>query len=43
MEDLPWDDDTFDLVTGFNAFFFANDMVAARARPAASPRPVRPS
>jgi SAM-dependent methyltransferase len=29
MEDLPWDDDTFDLVTGFNAFFFANDMVAA--------------
>jgi SAM-dependent methyltransferase len=29
MEALPWDDDTFDLVTGFNAFFFANDMVAA--------------
>jgi SAM-dependent methyltransferase len=29
MEDLPWEDDTFDLVTGFNAFFFANDMVAA--------------
>ena len=29
MERLPWDDDTFDLVTGFNAFFFANDMVAA--------------
>jgi SAM-dependent methyltransferase len=29
MEDLPWDDDTFDLVTGFNAFFFAHDMVAA--------------
>jgi SAM-dependent methyltransferase len=29
MEDLPWDDDTFDLVTGFNSFFFANDMVAA--------------
>lgn len=29
MEDLPWADDTFDLVTGFNAFFFANDMVAA--------------
>ena len=27
--DLPWDDDTFDLVTGFNSFFFANDMVAA--------------
>jgi SAM-dependent methyltransferase len=29
MEELPWDDDTFDLVTGFNAFFFADDMVAA--------------
>jgi len=29
MEDLPWEDDTFDLVTGFNSFFFADDMVAA--------------
>ena len=29
MEQLPWDGGTFDLVTGFNAFFFANDMVAA--------------
>src|SRR6266498_2505534 len=29
MEDLPWNDDSFDLVTGFNSFFFANDMVAA--------------
>lgn len=29
MERLPYDDDTFDLVTGFNAFFFANDLVAA--------------
>jgi hypothetical protein len=29
MEDLPWDADTFDPVTGFNSFFFANDMVAA--------------
>src|SRR6266571_3805752 len=29
MEDLPYHDDTFDLVTGFNSFFFANDMVAA--------------
>ena len=29
MESLPYDDDTFDLVTGFNSFFFANDMVAA--------------
>jgi SAM-dependent methyltransferase len=29
MESLPWDDDSFDLVTGFNSFFFADDMVAA--------------
>jgi SAM-dependent methyltransferase len=29
MERLPWDDDTFDVVTGFNAFQFAADMVAA--------------
>jgi SAM-dependent methyltransferase len=39
MEELPWDDDTFDLVTGFNSFFFANDMVAAlrEARRVAKP------
>jgi SAM-dependent methyltransferase len=39
MEQLPWDDDTFDLVTGFNSFFFANDMVAAlrEARRVAKP------
>jgi SAM-dependent methyltransferase len=29
MEQLPHGDDTFDLVTGFNAFFFAADMTAA--------------
>jgi SAM-dependent methyltransferase len=29
MEALPYDDDTFDLVTGFNTFFFATDLVAA--------------
>jgi len=29
MEHLPYDDGSFDLVTGFNSFFFANDMVAA--------------
>jgi SAM-dependent methyltransferase len=39
METLPWDDGTFDLVTGFNAFFFADDMVAAlrEARRVAKP------
>jgi SAM-dependent methyltransferase len=29
MERLPYGDDGFDLVTGFNSFFFAADMVAA--------------
>ena len=29
MEALPFDNDVFDLVTGFNSFFFADDMVAA--------------
>lgn len=29
MESLPYDDDTFDLVTGFTSFFFANDIVVA--------------
>jgi SAM-dependent methyltransferase len=29
MERLPYPDDTFDVVTGFNSFFFAADMVAA--------------
>jgi SAM-dependent methyltransferase len=29
MEALPWEGDTFDVVTGFNSFFFANDMVVA--------------
>jgi SAM-dependent methyltransferase len=29
MESLPYEGDSFDLVTGFNSFFFANDMVAA--------------
>jgi SAM-dependent methyltransferase len=28
-ESLPFDDDSFDAVTGFNSFFFADDMVAA--------------
>jgi SAM-dependent methyltransferase len=29
MQALPYEDDAFDLVTGFNSFFFAADMVAA--------------
>ncbi len=29
MERLPYESDSFDLVTGFNAFFFATDIVAA--------------
>jgi SAM-dependent methyltransferase len=29
MEAMPFEDDSFDLVTGFNSFFFANDIVAA--------------
>jgi SAM-dependent methyltransferase len=39
MEDLPWEDDTFELVTGFNSFFFADDMAAAlrEARRVAKP------
>ena len=39
MEALPYDDDTFDLVTGFNSFFFATDLVGAlrEARRVAKP------
>jgi SAM-dependent methyltransferase len=29
LQFLPWEDDRFDLVAGFNAFFFAADMTAA--------------
>lgn len=42
MERLPWADDSFDVVTGFNSFFLAADMVNALrearrvARPGAS-------
>jgi SAM-dependent methyltransferase len=39
MEALPYEDHTFDLVTGFNSFFFADDIVAAlrEARRVAKP------
>jgi SAM-dependent methyltransferase len=42
MEDLPWDDGSFDLVTGFNSFFFANDMVAALREAGRVTRPNAP-
>jgi SAM-dependent methyltransferase len=29
MQDLPWADDSFDIVTGFNSFFFAADLGCA--------------
>jgi len=29
LQSLPYDDDSFDAVTGFTSFFFADDMVAA--------------
>ncbi|MGZ4331583.1 MAG: class I SAM-dependent methyltransferase [Solirubrobacteraceae bacterium] len=29
MEALPYEDDSFDLVTGFNSFFFADEIVEA--------------
>jgi SAM-dependent methyltransferase len=29
MEELPWDADSFDVVTGFNSFFIAADMASA--------------
>ena len=31
LQSLPWEDETFDLVTGFNSYFYAEDPVAAFA------------
>jgi SAM-dependent methyltransferase len=42
MESLPWGDDSFDLVTGFNSFFFADDMVAALREAGRVARPGAP-
>jgi SAM-dependent methyltransferase len=42
MEQLPWDDDSFDVVTGFNAFFFADDMVSALGEARRVARPGAP-
>jgi len=39
LERLPWDDAAFDVVTGFNAFQFAPDIVAALAEAARVTRP----
>ncbi len=42
MENLPWKDGSFDLVTGFNSFFFADDMVAALREAGRVARPGAP-
>jgi SAM-dependent methyltransferase len=42
MEALPWPDATFDLVCGFNAFFFAQDIVAALREAGRVARPGAP-
>jgi SAM-dependent methyltransferase len=42
MESLPWPDASFDLVAGFNSYFFAADMVAALRESARVARPGAP-
>jgi SAM-dependent methyltransferase len=42
MQHLPYDDDSFDLVTGFNSFFYADDMVAALREAGRVARPGAP-
>ncbi len=42
MEELPWADDSFDLVTGFNSFFIAADMVHALREAGRVARPSAP-
>jgi SAM-dependent methyltransferase len=42
MEALPWTDATFDVVCGFNAFFFADDLVAALREAGRVARPGAP-
>jgi len=42
MESLPYEDDSFDMVTGFNSFFFATDMVAALREAGRVARPGAP-
>jgi SAM-dependent methyltransferase len=42
MEALPYEDDSFDLVTGFNSFFFANDIVVALREAGRVAKPAAP-
>jgi SAM-dependent methyltransferase len=42
MQSLPYPDDTFDLVTGFTSFFFAEDIVAALEEAGRVARPGAP-
>ncbi|MBA3366498.1 MAG: class I SAM-dependent methyltransferase [Actinobacteria bacterium] len=42
MEELPWADDSFDVVTGFNSFFIAAHMVDALAEARRVTRPGAP-
>jgi len=42
MEALPYGDDSFDVVTGFNSFFFADDMAAALGEAARVAKPGAP-
>jgi SAM-dependent methyltransferase len=39
MEAIPWEDSSFDVVTGFSSFFFAADIVAALREAARVTRP----
>jgi SAM-dependent methyltransferase len=42
MEELPWPDDSFDVVTGFNSFFIATEMANALAEARRVVRPDAP-
>lgn len=42
MQSLPYEHDSFDLVTGFNSFFYAHDMVAALREAGRVARPGAP-
>ena len=42
LQTLPYDDDTFDVVTGFTSFFFADDIVAALREAGRVARPGAP-